>query len=191
MIKIELNLEQVKMLKNWIGNMSFEDTEKVCKEAKITSIDEIVDYDCVFDNILGQLQNKLKSTKNKTKKSFREVISDIEYDEIWVCKNSAFHNEVRIEKTTFGFKIYDENSKTIEWFSDVWEFELQRKEYSFEEAFKAYEDGKEIESFQYKYKKIDNIDKYCLKVNDIWEVLINQEAFFTLDEIRNKWYIND
>lgn len=69
-------------------------------------------------------------------------------------------------------------------------FTLHRKEYTFQEAFKAYEEGKEIESdFNcYKYKKINGKDMRLKYMKEEWE-----ENFggFDMLEIRGVWYIND
>ena len=67
-------------------------------------------------------------------------------------------------------------------------FKLKRKEYTFEEAFKAYEKGKEIESCysQYKYKKEGGLDLYSKTENEWYG-----EDNFEIDEIRGKWYINN
>ena len=67
-------------------------------------------------------------------------------------------------------------------------FKLQRKEYTFEEAFKAYEEGKEIESCysQYKYKKEGGLDLYSKTGNEWYG-----EDNFEIDEIRGKWDINN
>lgn len=69
-------------------------------------------------------------------------------------------------------------------------FTLHRKEYTFQEAFKVYEEGKEIESDfnYYKYKKINGKDMRLKYMGEEWE-----ENFggFDMLEIRGAWYIND
>ena len=123
--------------------------------------------------------------KNKIEKTFREVIADIKEEEVW-------ENELMLIKKINSY-IYIENKngwiecKCITIREDLI-FTLQRKEYTFEEAFKAFEEGKEIESCysQYKYKKEGGLDLYSKTENE-WYV----EDRFEIDEIRGKWYINN
>ena len=70
-------------------------------------------------------------------------------------------------------------------------FTLQRKKYTFDEVFKAYEnEGKEVESYVtgYRYKKIDGEDCYYSDTN---EKFIPITLEIALKEIRGEWYIND
>ena len=75
-------------------------------------------------------------------------------------------------------------------FSCGTKYKLKRKEYTFQEAFKAYEGGKEIESdFNgYKYKKINGIDMRLKYMGEEWEEDFGR---FDMREIRGAWYIND
>lgn len=131
--------------------------------------------------------------EDKMKKTFRKVIADINYMELWICRNCKFTNEVRIFKDKTGIQITDEHDNSLKWFSDKWEFELQRKEYTFEEAFKSYEEGKEIEDYRgVKYKKIDGLDHYRLECETDFNTRSSEDDYwFSFDEIRGKWYIND
>lgn len=63
------------------------------------------------------------------------------------------------------------------------------EEFYFFEAFKAYENGKEIESIETGtgYKKVDGMDLMF----DFMEGKWYRQKHFELDEIRNKWYIRD
>lgn len=128
-------------------------------------------------------------------KSFLEVITSIKPGEIWENTNK----DSRVKKITLtefgkikieggiGFSI--ENSTV---FDINGKYELQREKYTFEKAFKAYEDGKEIESLVTKfiYKKIDEKDSRYNKTFNTWET-DDAYAHFTGREIRGKWYIND
>ena len=71
-------------------------------------------------------------------------------------------------------------------------FTLHRKEYTFQEAFKAYEEGKEIESLLngLKLKKKCGKDYYYDYAKEKY-VCIECIDIFTIDSIREKWYIND
>lgn len=68
-------------------------------------------------------------------------------------------------------------------------FSIVRKEYTFEEAFKTYEEGKEIESCETgaRFIKSDNKDM-------LYDPTIGFTPFgrsFNIDEIRAKWYVNN
>ena len=115
------------------------------------------------------------------KKTFREVIATIKEGETWV-NDIAPISYIRLREE--GILDFNEN-EGINLFCT---YTLQKKQYTFEEAFKAYEEGKEIESCLsgYKYKKIDNIDHHSITGNK-W----GKEESFEIDEIRDKWYINN
>lgn len=123
------------------------------------------------------------------KKTFREVITDIKEREVWICEK--FNRKIIkgddgvIEIRALNDKTFDNISALI--FNDEI-YELQRQQYSFKEAFKAYEEGWEIESCynQYKYKKINGIDLYSKTENDLYDA-----DSFGINEIRGKWYINN
>ena len=72
-------------------------------------------------------------------------------------------------------------------------FKLQRKEYTFEEAFKAYEKGKEIEScIEGQRDKKEGGEDYYFDFNKGKYILLEWDKdIFTITSIRNKWYIND
>ena len=118
-------------------------------------------------------------------KGFKEVVANIKEGEIWENENFilmlTYDKKIRIAHKE-GFDncvaIYiDVNSK----------FKLKREEYTFAEAFKAYEEGKEIESLTsgYKYKQ----NKMFL--TDGWFDFYDHNGIFSLKEIRGKWYINN
>lgn len=109
---------------------------------------------------------------NKMEKTFREVIADIKEGEVWENKNF----KITLDKS--GFNIDYKKEFDIECIGYVFlhctTFKLQRKKYTFTEAFKAYEEGEEIESCVssriYSLKKPSNL--------------------FSANDIRGKWYIN-
>lgn len=129
------------------------------------------------------------------KKTFREVIADIKDGEVWESVQDCFQlKEISCIEGMINFRLKgvfiektDKSNIVDTGEGSGQTFKLQRKEYSFEEAFKAYEEGKEIESrySQYKYKKEDGVDLYSRRENKWYE-----EANFEIDEIRGKWYIN-
>lgn len=123
--------------------------------------------------------------ENEMEKTFREVIADIKEGEVWECRSKY------IQRFADGIQIYHKEkgkSTPSMLMRNNDKFKLQRKEYTFEEAFKAYEEGKEIESCysQYKYKKEGGLDLYSKTENEWYG-----EDNFEIDEIRGKWYINN
>lgn len=124
----------------------------------------------------------IKWEVKEIEKTFREVIADIKEGQAWDDGSM----EIRKEKGEIVIEF--EYAVNRAYFDEVARFKLQRKEYTFEEAFKAYEEGKEIESCKYKYKKIKGKDMCYLKEGKRW---IEGYPAFKLEEIRGKWYINE
>lgn len=123
--------------------------------------------------------------ENKMEKTFREVIADIKEGEVWESENTLTQIYTRNDVLIIDFK-EEVTTEIVKIPADA-KFRLKRKEYSFNEAFKAYEEGKEIESrYKITYKKINGEDFVC--EGESWE---ENEESFTLSEIRCKWYIND
>lgn len=121
-------------------------------------------------------------------KTFREVIKDIKPGENW--ENS--HKKIECIGDTIIIKsnYYTNELK----FSEENLYTLERKEYTFEEAFKAYEEGKEIESIRdkAKFKKKDDAQFfYKFEHMKKWEIMDEDIATFSINAIRDKWYIND
>lgn len=119
-------------------------------------------------------------------KTFREVIADIKEGEVWVQTEEGYVTE---EIYCIDGGIYLTLKQVRSVFGTSGKYKLKRKEYTFEEAFKAYEEGKEIESKSWRYKKINGKDSICSKDNDEW--VTSNLAAIDIKEIRNKWYIND
>ena len=128
-----------------------------------------------------------KEVKTMTK-NFKEVIADIKEGEVW--ESPGVSCGIRIKKDNQGITFYGLKGELVSFISDKWEFTLQRKKVSFTEAFKAYEEGKEIESCytDYKYKKIDGADNYMNDISLSWHAV--SELEFVIGEIRGEWYIN-
>ena len=125
--------------------------------------------------------------ENKMKKTFREVIADIKEGEVWESENTLTQIYTRNDVLIIDFK-EEVTTEIVKIPADA-KFRLKRKEYSFDEAFKAYEEGKEVESCNFRYKKIEGKDSYYDQIIDNWEN--RYDVDFSLEEIRNKWYIND
>lgn len=125
--------------------------------------------------------------ENKMKKTFREVIADIKEGEVWESENTLTQIYTRNDVLIIDFK-EEVTTEIVKIPADA-KFRLKRKEYSFDEAFKAYEEGKEIESCENGYKYLQNTFTY--PGNEQWLCFRNSEQMFTTDAIRGKWYIND
>ena len=118
--------------------------------------------------------------------TFKEVIANIKDGEVWENASLARNlKEINRKGRLIRFVFTDTDRVSFAIYNDD-TFILQRKEYSFEEAFKAYEEGKEIESCYTATKFCEN--EY-LK-NDVysdWKLGVR----FKVDEIKGKWYINE
>lgn len=81
--------------------------------------------------------------ENKMEKTFREVIADIKEGEVWELDQfeiECYKTGTIVIRSTLTGKVFGFEKKD--------RFKLQRKQYTFEEAFKAYEEGKEIEDYK-------------------------------------------
>lgn len=118
-------------------------------------------------------------------KTFREVIADIKEGEVW--DNGYFKIELKGGSYCIG-RTQDQVSKNIIGFVIYphVKFKLQRKEYTFQEAFKAYEEGKEIESCYTATKFCEN-EYLENNICSDWKLGVS----FKVDEIKGKWYINE
>lgn len=162
---------------------------------------EIYDGELINNDIIEEKRWKIKGHEhmsyfesrfeivkdNKMEKTFREVIADIKEGEVWESENTLTQIYTRNDVLIIDFK-EEVTTEIVKIPADA-KFRLKRKEYSFDEAFKAYEEGKEIESCNFRYKKIEGKDSYYDQIIDNWEN--RYDVDFSLEEIRNKWYIND
>ena len=111
-------------------------------------------------------------------KGFKEVVANIKEGEVWE------NDYLKIYMCGGSICIKSENI-TIDMKG---KFKRSREQYTFLEAFKAYEEGKEIESVESKFKYIDG---YSVSKCGEYEQLSPYENVFSINEIRGKWYIND
>lgn len=138
-----------------------------------------------------EMLEKVKKEKETQEKTFREVITDIKEGEVWECRSKY------IQRFADGIQIYhkEKGKSTPSMFmSNNDKFKLQGKEYSFEEAFKAFEEGKEIESLasEIKYRRFDKkVSLFVGGENEDFSGINNDNAIFSINEIRSKWYINN
>lgn len=131
--------------------------------------------------------DKIEEDNNMKELTFKEVITNIKEDEVWES------NDISIFKTkddiSIDWKNGGDNGVLI--FDDE-KFKLKRKQYNFEEAFKFFEKGREIESV---------VSRKCFKIRDSVSVYITKDKtintvndeirLFTHNEISGKWYVND
>jgi len=122
---------------------------------------------------------------------FIDVINNIKVGEKY--KSVDDKSDIRyITKTENGIEfglIY--NVYRINTIPDDLELELEKKEYNFTEAFKAFKDGYVIQSVNSKIA-------YCLSDNEVMAVYYDSKTYylcndnlFTFNEINGKWYILD
>lgn len=119
--------------------------------------------------------------------TFKEVITNIKEGEVWE------NNKMNLVIKLIEGRIYigDRYDNEVDGFIGQYipltlKFELQRKKYSFEEAFKALEEGKEIESCYTATKFCEN-EYLENNVYSDWKLGVR----FKVDEIKGKWYINE
>lgn len=115
--------------------------------------------------------------------TFKEVIANIKEGQIW-------ESDIKIIKCSSSGNIsvrskFDDNTQIMT-FNKNNLYKLKREEYTLQEAFKAYEEGKEIESCYTATKFCEN--KYLENnVYADWKLSVR----FKVDEIKGKWYINE
>lgn len=137
----------------------------------------------------------VEEDKEMLEKTFQEVIATIKEREIWVCekinRKIIKADDGIIEIRGLNDEIFDNVVALL--FSDE-KYKLQRKAYTFAEAFKAYEEGEEIEScvngIKFKKKETtegDIQDFYFGKHEKVWWRFVG----FDLELMRGKWYINN
>ena len=135
---------------------------------------------------------------NMKELTFREVIANIKEGEVWERVDDEYISN-RIELKNGQLNQYnlwngkmDFTLKEAGLILDKTLYKLKRPQYTFQEAFKAFEEGKEIESCvtSYTFRKIDDYIEVWDKTEGERRYLEFDEMF-SLEEIRNKWYIND
>lgn len=148
-------------------------------------------YKIIANNGRQVLYNKerfeiVEEDNKMQEKTFREVIADIKEGEVWESKTGK-KVHLKRDKLFIDFNHEVTISGTVLPLNEV--LTLQKKQYTFDEAFKAYEEGKEIESCytgtKYKFEKL--IYFYKRKNVEDWQL----HGEMQLNEIRSKWYINN
>ena len=120
------------------------------------------------------------------KKTFVEVIKEIKIGEIW-------ENDFKlITRDELGITVMSKGTVATRRmiFNEGIFYKLKNNTVSFEEAFKAYENGKTIKSLigeKTEYKKIEKYDLWFNETNNTW----NNNYDFDIEEIRGEWEIVD
>lgn len=157
------------------GKERFVDGMKEYK-GQIFTIKEIYGGVYIFEknlfNWTDEMLEKVKKEKETQGKTFREVIADIKKGEVWESEEKII-SLMNTNDVVITLKNRDRRINLMGFVSSTL-YHLQRKEYTFEEAFKAYEEGKEIQSA--------STDKIYHKEKDF---------LFASYEISKKWYINN
>ena len=169
-----------------VGNFydvgSFVDSMQYCK-GEVFEITDVAGRTYILGGIWFRWTDEMleEVKKEVQEKTFREVIADIKEGEIW----DSGYKEIRLYNGEIMIVSKDSSFSMV--FYDSTKYKLKRQLYSFEEAFKAYEEGKEIESVYslHRYKK-ENGEDVAIFIAD-WQ----EFDYFELYEIRGKWYINN
>lgn len=132
-----------------------------------------------------------KEGNNMKELTFREVITNIKEGEVWESEMLEIYLDNKTSELFLKHKTNYFNCREIGIKKEK-KFKLKRPQYTFQEAFKAFEEGKEIESCvtSYTFRKIDDYIEVWDKTEGERRYLEFDEMF-SLEEIRNKWYIND
>lgn len=128
--------------------------------------------------------DKIEEDNNIKELTFKEVVAKIKEGETWESTNyiiKCSHRVISIE--TKNGEVFNGIA-----FCDDILFTLQRKQYSFEEAFKCFEKGREIESVVSKkcFKIRDSVSVYIAKDKTI-NTVNDEIRLFTHNEIRSLW----
>lgn len=129
--------------------------------------------------------------EDKMEKTFQEVIRDIKEGEVYT------NGDIEIVKNKYTVDInFKEEIVGYGFSNDYKQFKLKRKEYTFQEAFAAYEKGKEIQSavtgIKCQKRRLPyetEVKDYCYYSDDLKEFAELKE--FTISEIKGLWYINE
>lgn len=126
--------------------------------------------------------------------TFQEVIANIEDGEVWECtrktarvKEIKKNGELKNSLIVFDFGCLTEDTRASIQGTDT--FKLKRKGHTFEEAFKALEEGKEIESLK-THERLKLKDGRLVYF-DSYDNRFNHADGIEYNEIKGKWYIND
>lgn len=139
-------------------------------------------------------KRKFQEVKEMNELTFKDVIENIKDGESYrAIYEKGLGNRPTITRNQNSIEIDFPLKTDCYLFTGDMLFELVRKAYTFEEAFRAYEEGKEIECCYggQKLKKENEKDYYFNYDKEEYVPLSFDEAFFDIATIRSEWYIND
>ncbi|AYR04337.1 hypothetical protein CPD1_058 [Clostridium phage CPD1] len=132
-----------------------------------------------------------KESNNMKELTFREVIANIKEGEVWESKMLEIYLDNKTSELVLKHKTNYFNCREIGIKKEK-KFKLKRPQYTFQEAFKAFEEGKEIESCEsgFKYEIYEDATKIK---REGYKTIYEHKAvkIFSTEEIKGKWYIND
>lgn len=130
----------------------------------------------------------IKEVSEMKELTFKEVIANIKEGEVWESSEKIIKQidgqifVTRKDKTPFngGAIVFNNDRK----------YKLARQEYSFQEAFEAFENGKKIESCcnNYCYKRVGELIHITINNDPLYDYK-NVGFVFSAEQIKNKWYI--
>lgn len=179
-VRVREDLEINKMY----GNYGFI-KEMAHLKGEIVTIEEILksgyrikeEYYMWTDEMLEEVKKEVQE------KTFREVIATIKLGEVWESEEKII-SLMNTNDVVITLKDRDTRINSMGFASSTL-YHLQRKEYTFEEAFKAYEEGKEIEScYSGVTYKLQHGGSDCFGGGQ-------KTSTIAFSEIRGKWYINN
>lgn len=154
-------------------------------KGKITTIKEVLKRGYRIEEYCYTWTDEMleEVKKEAQQKTFREVIADIKKGEVWESEEKII-SLMSTNDVVITLKDRDRRINSMGFVSSTL-YHLQRKEYTFEEAFKAYEEGKEIESCYSGVKYlIQHGGSDCYSDG-------RKTNLIEFNEIRGKWYINN
>lgn len=144
----------------------------------------------------GEIEISIKDIikEDKMEKTFQEVIRDIKEGEVWVqTKENCVTRKISCVQGEIILGLSQYRSS----FGTLGSYSLQRKKVTFQEAFAAYEEGKEIQSvstgLKCKKRRLPydtKVKDYCY-YDDIIFTQLKELKAFGIKEIRGSWYINE
>lgn len=157
---------------------------------KVNWLDRIVSYGvkedlgdwCWTEEMFEKIEEK--ESDNMKELTFREVIANIKEGEVWERVDDEYiSNRIELKNGQLNqYNIWngkmDFTLKEAGLILDKTLYKLKRPQYTFQEAFKAFEEGKEIESCESGY------------IYNTTEENVEDRLFYGY-EIQGKWYIND
>lgn len=137
--------------------------------------------------------NKIVHAEEVEGLNFLDVIDNIEEGQTWESIDNDSLKTIKMDNGNlyFDFVAGGNGVHTTKSLYALKKIE-EAEEVTFEEAYKAYEEGKEIEDCAgTKYKKIDGVDCYKMEFEEEFSEKASEvDYWFGFEEIRGKWYIN-